>query len=370
VPRQLAACPSLKAVGLKSCGIKLFPEHALPASIEWLMLTDNPIETLPDSIGELVNLRKCAFAGMHLSSLPDSMRNCRKIELIRLSANRFETPPPDWLLELPKLTWYSDGGNPFSRAGATEELPVHAWGRYELKDKPGDRPLNESPSSFVYRAIDRETDEEVAIKKFKKGLTSDGYPEDDLATAVTAGNHPQLIPLRARLQNPDGLVTTLLSHDRFFKLGLPPDLATVTRDTFKPDTSYSSAFIVRTLVGVAEACRHLHDRGVVHGDLYAHNILATKTGHGVVTDFGAASLYDPSRRELFERIDARAFGCLIEDLLSCCSEQGNPRVAELREIQQACMSDDIGQRPGFEHLEARLKALTRPERGGNSWVKA
>ncbi|EOG7787365.1 lipopolysaccharide kinase InaA family protein [Vibrio fluvialis] len=32
-------------------------------------------------------------------------------------------------------------------------------------------------------------------------------------------------------------------------------------------------------------CRHLHQQGVMHGDLYAHNILITSSGDALLTDW-------------------------------------------------------------------------------------
>lgn len=54
--------------------------------------------------------------------------------------------------------------------------------------------------------------------------------------------------------------------------------------------------------GVAAAARHLHERGILHGDLYAHNPLyslqpamphsSQEAPAALLGDFGAASCYD------------------------------------------------------------------------------
>lgn len=42
--------------------------------------------------------------------------------------------------------------------------------------------------------------------------------------------------------------------------------------------------------GVAAACSQLHSRGVVHGDIYGHNILwRASDGECLLGDFGAAT---------------------------------------------------------------------------------
>ena len=69
-----------------------------------MILTDNEIERLPESIGLLTNLKKCMLAGNKLKTLPESMKNCQNIELIRLAANNFDKFP-DWYYTILLLTF-------------------------------------------------------------------------------------------------------------------------------------------------------------------------------------------------------------------------------------------------------------------------
>lgn len=48
------------------------------------------------------------------------------------------------------------------------------------------------------------------------------------------------------------------------------------------------------LADVAEGLRNLHERGIVHRDVYQENILV-RDGHGLITDLGAARRTDASR---------------------------------------------------------------------------
>ena len=112
LPTVLAKCPSLSMIGFRNNHIETVAENALPLSTQWFILTDNAIETLPDSMGDLQHLQKCMLSGNRLTSLPETMRKCHKLELLRIAVNHLEKLP-DFLLELPRLSWLAYGGNPF-----------------------------------------------------------------------------------------------------------------------------------------------------------------------------------------------------------------------------------------------------------------
>ncbi|MDD2894068.1 MAG: hypothetical protein PHF20_09095, partial [Halothiobacillaceae bacterium] len=58
LPKVLADCPELEMIGFKSNVIAHMPEHGLPPKLRWLILTDNRIEKLPHSMGQLTRLQK------------------------------------------------------------------------------------------------------------------------------------------------------------------------------------------------------------------------------------------------------------------------------------------------------------------------
>ena len=61
---------------------------------------------------------------------------------------------------------------------------------------------------------------------------------------------------------------------------------------------------------------HLHAQGLVHGDLYAHNILWNDK-QVVLSDLGGASflpLQDKAMTAALEKLDVRAYHVLIEEL--------------------------------------------------------
>lgn len=87
LPEVLGKLPNLEMVGFKTNKIKVVSEASLPSQLRWLILTDNEIETLPNSLGERPRLRKLALAGNRIKLLPSSMENLVNLELIRLSAN-------------------------------------------------------------------------------------------------------------------------------------------------------------------------------------------------------------------------------------------------------------------------------------------
>lgn len=351
VPEVLSECVGLSMVGFKSCKISNFAENALPASIRWLILTGNCLEKLPASMGKLIQLQKLSLTGNRLKSLPDEMVACNRLELLRLSANNFSAEPPAWLFTLPRLTWYGDNGNPFSHNNSATQSSLQdiSWEEIEFNEKIG-----ESPSSRVFRGVLKKSQQEVAVKVFKGGLTSDGFPADDMRASLAAGTHENLIKILGKLlpnsDQQEGLVLSLVPPT-YKRLGLPPDFETCSRDTYPANTVFSLPYILNVLKGIASACQHLHERGLAHGDIYAHNILTNSAGHSLLGDFGAASFYDPLSGRVREQLDVRAFGCLVEDLLDHVETGSDKKmVAKLRGLQKACLNENIADRPVFREV--------------------
>ncbi|OLS62885.1 hypothetical protein PSEMO_22390 [Pseudomonas putida] len=100
---------------------------------------------------------------------------------------------------------------------------------------------------------------------------------------------------------------------------------------------------------IAEVAAHLHGQGLSHGDLYGHNILCDERGHSLLGDFGAASFHPRDggvEARLLERIEVRAFGVLLGELLERCGEE----LVGMRGLQQACVRAEVLERPRFGEI--------------------
>ena len=157
----------------------------------------------------------------------------------------------------------------------------------------------------------------------------------------------------------DGLVMALVAP-RFGNLAAPPSLESCTRDVYDAATRFTPGAALRLAQDVASAAGQLHARGIVHGDLYAHNILCAAGGQALLGDFGAASFFPPDDAPLalaLQRIEARAFSCLLEELLACCPAPDGAQqaaLAMLAELQADCAREDIARRPLFADIVQRL----------------
>jgi hypothetical protein len=355
LPKVLANCPKLSMVGFKSNQIKDVPGNGLPPLVRWLILTDNQIEVLPDSIGSLPRLQKLMLAGNQLTTLPESIANCHNLELIRIAANRLETLPL-WLMKLPRLAWLAYSGNPCQPPIVPAIIPAIAWADLNLGSI-----LGEGASGVISKAVltQNDVDVPVAVKYFKGAVTSDGLALDEMRACMAAGSHPNLVGVLGQVEGEpegrSGLVLPLVSPD-YKILGGPPSYATCTRDTYPVDQQFELANIITIAQGIAAAAAHLHRRGILHGDLYAHNILVDRMGHCLLSDFGAASRFDvdnPPIAQSLERIEVRAFGCLLEDLLDRCPTT-TETFGNLRQLQRDCLNPIVDQRPLFKAIEQRL----------------
>lgn len=369
-PEVLGECPQLSMVGFKANRIRKVSGRALPPQLRWLILTDNEIEALPAQIGGCLHLQKLMLAGNRLRALPEELAACSRLELLRLAANRLSGLPA-WLLRLPRLCWLAYAGNPFSDAlqkAALTDTPIAGIGWDELTLE---QPLGEGASGVIYRAQLMRRDEHasraVAVKLFKGAVTSDGLPESEMAACIQGGDHANLIPLTGKVQGhpagAHGLVMELIDP-QCTNLAGPPSLESCTRDIYDPGTRFKLRSLLDIAHGIAAAASHLHRRGVVHGDLYAHNILHDGEGHALLGDFGAASFHaadDAVTAIALQRLEVRAYGCLLEELLERCNEldQHAPGAATLIALKDRCLNEDIDSRPLFDEIAALLLALTR-----------
>jgi serine/threonine protein kinase len=112
--------------------------------------------------------------------------------------------------------------------------------------------------------------------------------------------------------------------------------------------------------GVAGLAAQLHARGLMHGDLYAHNTLLGPNAHALIGDFGAASFVDVGDRktaEALERVEVRAYGCLLEELLERVVD-GSASTADcmvmLSTLRDRCLQADTKSRPSFDEIEKTL----------------
>ena len=365
VPKVLGQCRQLSMVGFKANQIRTLPAAALPAALRWLILTDNQLESLPNELGTCQHLQKLMLAGNQLTALPESLAACTQLELLRIAANRL-TELPAWLLTMPRLSWLAYAGNPFcepAEAAAVAQNPIGAitWQTLTLQQQ-----LGEGASGVIYQAhwqpAAASLSQPVAVKLFKGAVTSDGLPHSEMAACISAGTHPNLIAVKGKIEDhpsgAEGLVMELIDP-AFGNLAGPPSLASCTRDVYAPGTTFTLGAALRLAHGIAAAAAHLHSHGIMHGDLYAHNILHTNAGNCLLGDFGAACFFDPAAPEAaaLQRLEVRAFACLLEELMERCGATTHAEEAALfglRELQQRCAQPLVTTRPLFAELEQQL----------------
>jgi len=363
LPESIGQCQALEMVGFKANRIRTVPAAALQLpSLRWLILTDNQIETMPEALGQCTAMQKLMLAGNQMRALPESLAACGRLELLRISANRFEALPP-WLLALPRLSWLAGAGNPFDRqaeetAIAAPSVPHVDWRGLALGQK-----LGEGASGVIHEAVLGPASQPVAVKLFKGAVTSDGWPHSEMAASIAAGAHPTLIAAQGRIdghpEGTQGLVMALVDPS-FRTLAGPPSLASCTRDVYAADAQWTSVVALRIARDIASAMQHLHARGILHGDLYAHNILWNAQGGGLLGDFGAAWMtgaLDAAQARALQRLEMRAFGCLLEELLERCGDAPPQAMVVLKD---RCMQADVSARPSFAEALALLQGELPP----------
>lgn len=292
LPAVLGQCLQLEMVGCKACRIAHVPAHSLPPRLRWLILTDNQLQQLPDSLGQRPRLQKLMLSCNQLRTLPP-LHACTQLELLRIASNQL-TQLPASMLSLPALAWPAIAGNPITLNTEQCALVESSEKAIFYGDLLCHELLGEGASGQVVRATHVPTGQDIALKIFKAAHTSDGTPQSELVAGMAATAHPCLLaPLAPVVGHPQGKLAMALPllPAGCVNLAGPPSLQSCTRDIYAPTTRLTPATAQQLLQCIRSAVTHLHAHGVVHGDLYAHNIVwEPSTGHAILGDLGAGVL--------------------------------------------------------------------------------
>jgi hypothetical protein len=359
LPESLGECGSLEVVGFKATRIRHVAGEALPPKLRWLILTDNEVETLPDALGERPALQKLMLAGNRLKALPEGLAQAQRLELLRLSANAFEALAP-WLTRLPRLAWLALAGNPLGwHTVDPVPLPSVRWSQLQVGER-----LGEGASGHIFHAqVGAEA--ALALKLFKGKVTSDGLPEHEIAGSLAAGPHPVLCTPVAELEgHPDGTRGILLPllPPSLTNLAGPPSMDSCTRDVYAPNFRISGESALKLARQMLAGLGHLHARGVMHGDFYAHNILwDPATGRAMLSDMGAACVM-PSDQPVLKRnllaLEVRAFGVLLAEMAAHvpATDADSTTLHALQEGARDCLALNPADRPDLASLAAQWGA--------------
>ncbi len=132
----------------------------------------------------------------------------------------------------------------------------------------------------VYRAYDEKLRRDVAIKVLRAADADDDAARALLlreARAAAAVNHPNICTIHE-----------VGEHDGLAFLAMELVDGEPLHRVIPPGTGLPVDRMVDYSVQIADALAHAHERGVLHRDLKAQNIVITRAGRAKVLDFGLA----------------------------------------------------------------------------------
>jgi serine/threonine protein kinase len=168
--------------------------------------------------------------------------------------------------------------------------PTSSSTRYDLL-----RSLGEGATGVVYLALDRETGEEVALKKLYRIDQRSVMRFKREFRALADVHHPNLIKLYDLQHASDAWFLTMEFVDgtdlrRGLMLAHDTDATLEDSQSLRAaaPTSARMAGIARAFHQLASGVRAIHQAGLLHRDLKPSNVMIAKAGRVVVLDFGLA----------------------------------------------------------------------------------
>ncbi|KAL4457710.1 hypothetical protein ABPG75_012575 [Micractinium tetrahymenae] len=354
LPASLGGCTGLVRLGLKNNQLVALPASiGRLASLVELYITDNLLESLPPEMGGCTSLVKLQASFNRLRGLPAELGRLPHLEMLRVASCEIQEVPAA-LRDAPRLAWMSLASNPACRAISPRKPPT-----VQLKDLNMGRKLGDGASGEVFLGLWQ--GRQVAVKIFVKDRSPDGHSRDEMAVAFSV-SEKHLVRVVARLEEPLGLVME-------FAEGAPiaekPNLQSLLRCRLAPGQTFTLGWLLRVAVGVAGALEHMHYRGIAHGDVYAHNVMADETGHATLCDYGASFPYHKGGPVPYEAHEVRAFGLMLNDMVQRLDigfegmEALLSAQRELLALVQQCIGGPPARRPTFGAVGRRLRAIQK-----------
>jgi serine/threonine protein kinase len=140
--------------------------------------------------------------------------------------------------------------------------------------------LGRGGTSIVFRALDKSSGKEVAVKVLLKDAEEDRFQRE--AERLASISHPNVVSFLevGRFEGRDFLVM------EFLQMG---DLTGYVQNL-------SVIEILRFFIQICDGMAHLHDRGIVHRDIKPANILVDSSGCPKITDLGVARQMERNTR--------------------------------------------------------------------------
>jgi Leucine-rich repeat (LRR) protein len=387
LPSVLNHMTSITRLGWRSGSLTSIDAGGIPPNLVHLILTDNNIQKMddPELFDKLKYVRKLMLSHNQISKLGSSIHQLKSLELLRIAGNQL-TSIPDELWQLPKLTWLTISGNPCvdkltsiktatttpttatttATTATTTKVP---W--ISPKDlKSTGESLGEGASGKVGSYI--WNNEKVAVKIIN-GVTSDGRAEDELQIYGAVGSdgiEHRVVGCIALLKGDDNKKGAVMQQlpSNLQDLALPPTIIEVTQDRWDNWDDYdngnvhhtfSASFVLNVISDTVNALKFLHKNiGVAHGDVYAHNMKVDKdTGRVYLLDFGASYFTGDEYREKAEKLEVRAFGVLINDLIMKLDPGEMILKEALYSLKGKCMDVRVHKRPSFDEIEVIIQSI-------------
>ena len=135
----------------------------------------------------------------------------------------------------------------------------------------------------VYKGINNETQEIIAIKKIKIDLENEGIPSTALReiTILRELNHPNIVELKDVVCEDNKLYLLF----EYLECDLKKYFDEIGNELLNENTIKS--FLYQILEGVA----YCHSKKIIHRDLKPQNLLLDRLGHIKIGDFGLARAF-------------------------------------------------------------------------------